>query len=226
MRLLVVEDDALVRDGVRQLLVRAGYAVDVVNTAEEAARALDHEPFDLMVLDIGLPGQDGFAFLERLRKDGQSLPVLVLTARDALTDRVHGLNLGADDYLAKPFAPEELLARVAALTRRLHGGGGGSTLQHGPLSLDLPAHRAQLAGQSLDLPGREWAILEFLLRQVDRVVSKSRIVSAVCSWDQDMSPTAIEVYISRLRAKLEPAGIRIRTIRGYGYLLEPWHEPE
>ena len=143
----------------------------------------------------------------------------MLTARDALNERVRGLNLGADDYLTKPFAAVELLARVQALVRRSRGQ-SAQRREHGPLTLDEEAHRAWLDGQPLDLPRREWAILQFLLDNPDRVLSKERIVAAICSWDSDMSENAVEVYVSRLRTKLEPAGIRIRTVRGLGYMLE------
>lgn len=219
MRVLVVEDDALLTDGIVQLLRGVGYNVDAVNSAELAEAALKQELFDLIVLDVGLPGMDGFEFLRRLRSRKDPTHVLVLTARDALNERVRGLNLGADDYMTKPFASEELLARSAAIARRVHGQ-VGSQQEHGALVIDKAAHRAWLHGELLDLPLREWAILQYLLANVERVVSKERIVNAVCTWDQEMSENAVEVYISRLRAKLEPGGIRIRTVRGLGYMLE------
>jgi DNA-binding response OmpR family regulator len=175
--------------------------------------------FDLLVLDIGLPGMDGLELLSRLRSRHNPVHVLMLTARDALNERVRGLNLGADDYLTKPFAAVELLARVNALARRSRGQ-GSARREFGPLALDEEAHRAWLDGQPLELPQREWAILTFLLDNLERVLSKERIVAAVCSWDEDMSENAVEVYVSRLRTKLEPAGIRIRTVRGLGYMLE------
>ncbi len=219
MRVLVVEDDALLTDGIVQLLRGVGYNVDAVGSAELADAALKQELFDLIVLDVGLPGMDGFEFLRRLRSRKDPTHVLVLTARDALNERVRGLNIGADDYMTKPFASEELLARSAAIARRVHGH-LGTQQEHGPLLIDKAAHRAWLDGELLDLPLREWAILQYLLANVERVVSKERIVNAVCTWDQEMSENAVEVYISRLRAKLEPGGIRIRTVRGLGYMLE------
>jgi DNA-binding response OmpR family regulator len=145
--------------------------------------------------------------------------VLVLTARDALNEKVRGLNLGADDYLTKPFSSEELLARVSALARRMRSHLGRQRT-HGPLTLDEEAHRAWIDGKPLDLPLREWTILIFLLDNVERVVSKERIARALCNWEQDMSGKAIEVYVSRLRSKLEMCGIFIRTVRGIGYMLE------
>ena len=219
MRILIVEDDPLLADGVAQLLRGAGYTADYVGSAEQAESALAAESFDLLVLDIGLPGMDGLELLPRLRARHKAIGVLMLTARDALNERVRGLNLGADDYLTKPFAAVELLARVGALARRSRG---QSSLRRefGPLSIDDEAHRAWLHGLPLDLPQREWAILGFLLDNPEKVLSKERIVAAVCRWDQDMSVNAVEVYVSRLRTKLEPAGIRIRTIRGLGYMLE------
>jgi DNA-binding response OmpR family regulator len=166
---------------------------------------------------------DGFTWLRRLRSRGDEQAVLVLTARDAVSDRVHGLKLGADDYLPKPFAPEELTARVSALARR--GRAMRSRLiEHGPLTIDLARKRAMIHGKAIDLPQREHAILEYLFSNIDAIVSKEKIASAVASWDEHISANAIEVHISRLRAKLEPSGIRIRTVRGLGYIVEPWSD--
>lgn len=224
MRILVVEDDPLLADGISQLLRASAHIVDCVGSAEQAAAAMAGQDFNLLVLDVGLPGIDGFEFLRRLRSANNNVLVLVLTARDALNERVRGLNIGADDYLTKPFAREELLARVAALARRVRNQTMAERV-HGTLVIDENAHRAWLNGEALDLPLREWAILQFLLDNVERVVSKERIVNAVCQWDHEMSENAVEVYISRLRAKLETGGVRIRTVRGLGYMLEEWrHE--
>jgi DNA-binding response OmpR family regulator len=219
MRVLVIEDDPLLADGISQLMRTSGHNVDFVASAELAASALKEEAFELILLDIGLPGMDGFEFLRRFRIEKNSTPVLVLTARDALNEKVRGLNLGADDYLTKPFASEELLARVAAIERRMHGRITRQRI-HGPLMLDEEAHRAWIDGKPLDLPLREWAILIFFLDNVERVVSKDRIARALCNWEQDMSGKAVEVYVSRLRGKLECGGIMIRTVRGIGYMLE------
>ena len=225
MRLLIVEDDPLLATGLQETLRREGYVVDTVPSAEQADAALRVLEVDLVILDIGLPGQDGFSWLKRLRGRGGQQSVLVLTARDAGADRVHGLTVGADDYLAKPFAPAELVARVSALARRGRAI-RSRTIEHGPLTVDLAKKRAMIRGKPLDLPQREHAILEYLFSNVDAVVGKDKIAGAVAAWDESISPNAIEVHISRLRAKLEPAGIQIRTIRGLGYLVEPWKDEE
>jgi len=224
MRVLIVEDEPLLADGLTETLRREGYVADAVGSAEEAEAALKLTDVDLVVLDIGLPGQDGFAWLRKLRARGGQQAVLVLTARDALGDRVHGLKLGADDYLVKPFATEELVARVSALARR--GRAIRSRLiEHGPLTIDLQRKRAMIDGTPLELSQREYSILEYLFSNVGAIVGKDRIAGAVASWDEQISPNAIEVQMSRLRTKLEPSGIAIRTIRGLGYLVEaPRHE--
>jgi DNA-binding response OmpR family regulator len=223
MRVLVVEDDPILAHGLTETLRREGYVTDNVPSAEGADAALKVTDVDLVILDIGLPGEDGLSWLRRVRAQGGSQSVLVLTARDAVSDRVHGLTLGADDYLAKPFATEELVARISALARR------GRQLksrriEYGPLAIDLDRKRASLAGRPLDLPQREHAILEFLFSNVEAIVSKDRIAASVASWDDSLSSNAIEVHMSRLRAKLESAGIRIRTVRGLGYLVEAWKD--
>jgi two-component system, OmpR family, response regulator len=223
MRVLVVEDDPLLADGLTATLRREGYVADYVGTAEEAESALKVSDVDLIILDIGLPGMDGFSWLRRLRSRGGEQAVLVLTARDALADRVHGLKLGADDYLSKPFAPEELSARVSALARRGRAI-RSRVIEHGPLTIDLARKRAIISGKPIDLPQREHAILEYLFSNIDAIVGKDKIAGAVASWDEHISANAIEVHISRLRAKLEPAGIRIRTVRGLGYIVEPWSD--
>ena len=219
MRILIVEDDASLAAGVARILEGEGHAADVMKSGEHAILAATQESFDLMILDVGLPGLDGFEVLRRLRAQGSPVPVLILTARDAIDDRVHGLDLGADDYMAKPFAMAELVARVRALNRRGKAQ-SGPRLTHGPLELDTGARRAFLNGAPLELAAREWAVLEVLLGKVEKVVSKEVIIQAVASWGEDLSHNAIEVYVSRLRGKLEPAGIHIRTVRGFGYMLE------
>ena len=221
MRVLLVEDDPLLSQGLTETLRRVGHVVDAVASAEQADAALRAGEIDLVVLDVGLPGMDGFSFLKNLRSRNQQHAVLLLTARDAVADRVHGLALGADDYLPKPFATEELVARVAALARRSRTQ-SSRRIENGPLAIDLEKRRAFLHDQPLELTSRELAVLEFLFRNVDSVVSKERILGAVTSWNEEISPNAIEVYVSRLRAKIEPAGIRIRTVRGLGYLVEAW----
>jgi two-component system OmpR family response regulator len=221
MRILIVEDDATLGSGLRRILEADGYAVDVMPRGELAVLAAQRERFDLVILDVGLPDIDGFEVLRRLRASAHRMPVLVLTARDTVDDRVHGLDLGADDYMAKPFAMPELAARVRALIRRSQVQ-SGPRIVHGPLALDTVARRAFLSESPLDLAAREWAVLEVLLSRVERIVSKEAIIQAVASWGDELSPNAIEVYVSRLRAKLEPAGIHIRTVRGFGYMLEEY----
>ncbi|MDE2599635.1 MAG: response regulator transcription factor [Rhodocyclaceae bacterium] len=221
MQVLLVEDDALLADGVSHLLRASAHVVTCAESAEVAAGFLARDDFDLMLLDIGLPGMDGMTFLTRLRAAHNNMLVMVLTARDALNEKVRGLTLGADDYLAKPFAGEELLARIQALCRRRDKPISQKRI-HGPLILDQPSHRAWLSGVPLDLPLREWTVLDLLLDNVERVVSKERLVRRLCDWDQALSGNTIEIYISRLRAKLTSSGINIRTVRGIGYMLEAW----
>jgi two-component system OmpR family response regulator len=220
MRLLIVEDDALLADGLARSLGQSGYAVDWVDSAERALLAIEHESFDLVILDVGLPGVDGFEMLKRLRRAERYVPVIVVTAHDAVSDRVRGLDLGADDYLVKPFATEELEARVRALIRRGHTP-TAPRLEVGPLVLDLVGRQARLHSQPLELTAREWAIVELFLTQPGVALSKARIVQSLSSWDEKLSQNAVEVYVSRLRSKLEPAGVRIRTVRGFGYVLDP-----
>jgi len=219
MDVLLVEDDACLSDGIARILLGAGHAVEARATGSDALEATRCRRFDLMLLDIGLPGIDGYEVLRRLRSAQDATPVLVLTARDHINERVYGLDLGADDYLAKPFAMAELGARVRALLRRAQMQ-SSPRITHGPLSMDKAARRAYLAGEQLDLTAREWAVLEVLLQKVEKIVSKDSIINWVAGRDGELSPNAVEVYISRLRAKLEPAGIRIRTVRGFGYMLE------
>lgn len=223
VRVLIVEDDAALASGIARILEGEGHAVDVLASGEQAVLGARLERFDIVILDIGLPGIDGFEVLRRLRAAGDRAPVLVLTARDALDDRIRGLDLGADDYMAKPFAMPELTARVRALVRRSQAQ-TGPKIVHGPLVLDTLARRAQLNGEPLDLAAREWAVLEVLLARVEKIVSKESIIQAVANWGEELTPNAIEVYVSRLRAKLEPVGVRIRTVRGFGYMLEEFKE--
>jgi two-component system, OmpR family, response regulator len=219
MDVLLVEDDASLSDGIARILLGAGHTVEARASGGDALEATRSRRFDLMLLDIGLPGIDGYEVLRRLRNAQDATPVLVLTARDHINERVYGLDLGADDYLAKPFAMAELGARVRALLRRAQMR-SSPRITHGPLSMDKAARRAYLAGEPLDLTAREWAVLEVLLQKVEKIVSKDSIIQWVAGWDGELSPNAVEVYVSRLRAKLEPAGIRIRTVRGFGYMLE------
>lgn len=219
MRVLIVEDDPVLADGLTRSLRQIDYAVDCVKDGAEADHVLATQSYDLVILDLGLPNIDGFEVLRRLRHRGVKVPVLVLTARDALQDRVKGLDLGADDYMAKPFDLPELEARARALIRRGQSG-GSSTLTHGALTLDIAGRRATLNGEPLDLSARELGVLEVLMMRSGRVVGKEQLAEQLYGWDEEVGANAIEVYVHRLRRKLEPAGVAIRTIRGLGYLLE------
>jgi len=213
-----VEDDELVADALRRGLSDAGFAVDRLATAEQADAALAAEEFSLAVVDIGLPRMDGLALVRQWRRRQERIPVLILTARDGLADRVDALDLGADDYLVKPFELPELVARCRALIRRTRSL-ASADLNLGPLVLDLSGHTASLDGKALDLTRREWSILECLALDAGRVVRKESLLRAISGWDEDLSANAVEVYVSRLRAKLGDA-IPIRTIRGLGYRLD------
>jgi two-component system OmpR family response regulator len=225
MRVLLAEDDRMLADAVARALRQSAHSVEVAYGGREADDALASGEFDLVILDVNLPGMDGFEVLRRLRaaRSDAPVPVLVLTARDAVDDRVRGLDLGADDYMVKPFAMPELTARVRALLRRSQAH-HGPRMVHGPLTLDTAARRAFLKNEPLELAAREWAVLEVLLARVEKIVSKEAIIQSVAGWGDDLSPNAIEVYVSRLRAKLEPAGVRIRTVRGFGYMLEEYKD--
>ena len=218
MRVLVVEDDQVVGDAVQRALTLDGFAVDHVESAERAKAALQTESFDLAIVDIGLPKEDGMQLVKDWRRKGRSVPVLMLTARDGLSDRVNALDLGADDYLTKPFQVAELLARCRALVRRANRA-ASSVLLFGSLKLDLAHKEASQADAPLDLTRREWSILECLVLNAGRVVSKEKLMSAVASFNEEISPNAVEVYVSRLRSKLGDAVV-IRVIRGLGYRLD------
>ena len=219
MRLLVVEDNDRLAETLTSLLRGEGHAVDLVSNGEDADATLAAESFDLVILDLGLPGMDGLDVLRRLRDRRAETAVLILTSRGALDDRVKGLNLGADDYLTKPFEIEEFEARVRALLRR-RARANGSSLVVGELLFDVSARSACLRGVALDLPKRELDLLEALMVRAGRVTSKGELVEAISDFDGSVSETAIELYVSRLRRKLEPEGVRVRVLRGLGYMLE------
>ena len=219
MRILVAEDDPSLASGVIQVLRQSGHAVDWVKSGMEADAALDTNPFDLLILDLGLPKLSGFDVLKRLRSRESRVPVLILTALDGVNDRVRGLDAGADDYLGKPFELAELEARVRALSRR--GTSGGSALiTQGALSYDQVGRVAWLNGTALELSAREVSLLEIFLKRAGRLVSKEQLVSHLCEWGEEVSANAIEVYVHRLRRKLESGDVRIVTVRGLGYSLE------
>ena len=219
MRILIAEDDPVLADGLSRSLRAGGYAVDVVGNGEAADSALSAQPFDLVILDLGLPKLAGLEVLRRMRARQTATPVLILTAADSVEQRVKGLDLGADDYMAKPFALSELEARARALMRRALGA-EQTLLRHGPLALDQVGRVASLNDKPLDLSGRELGLLEILLSRPGRLVSKEQLVDHLCEWGEEVSNNAIEVYVHRLRKKIEPGGIRIVTVRGLGYCLE------
>ena len=222
MRILVVEDDKLLSEGLVSVLSHAGHAVDVTASGQHADTLLGTASYDLLVLDIGLPDIDGFEILRRLRARHSSMAVLVLTARDAVEDRVHGLDLGADDYLTKPFSLAEFEARVRALLRR--NAPVQARISVGGLSVDVAAKRLRVNDKPVELTPREWALLEIFLARPGRVLSKGQISERLLGIDEPLSPNAIEVHVSRLRTKIESAGVLIRTVRGFGYLWEGAHE--
>ena len=218
MRVLVVEDDPLVGDGIRRALTGGGFAADLVSSAEAAKTALDTESFDLVIADIGLPRQDGLQLVRSLRSRGQVVPILILTARDGLEDRVTALDLGADDYLTKPFQVPELLARCRALIRRSNSV-ANPRIAFGDLELDTTRKSVTAAGKALELSQREWAILECMILNAGHIVSKNKLMSTIADWSEDLTLNAVEVYVSRLRAKLGNAAV-ISTVRGMGYRID------
>jgi two-component system OmpR family response regulator len=222
MRILIAEDDQVLADGLLRSLRAGGYAVDQVGTGNEADAAIAGHEFDLVILDLGLPRMHGFEVLRKMRArggTGSTVPVLILTAADSVEQRVKGLDLGADDYMAKPFSLQELEARVRALTRRGLGT-ASSLLKHGPLTFDATGRVAYLNDQMVELSARELSLLEVLLQRAGRLVSKDQLVERLCEWGEEVSNNAIEVYIHRLRKKIEQGPVRIATVRGLGYCLE------
>ncbi|WP_448140229.1 response regulator transcription factor [Sphingopyxis fribergensis] len=218
-RILLIEDDAALSRGLVAALTAEGYSVDPAPDGASALMMASDEPYAIITLDVGLPDMSGFDVLKSLRAKGCHAPVLILTARDEIDDRVRGLDLGADDYLLKPFEPRELAARIRALLRRPQVD-PAPVIRVGKLEFDRSHHVARIDGRDLDLRRREWVVLERLLSRVGQVVSKDRLASEVFGYDEPVAPNAIEVYIARLRKKLEPDGPTIRTLRGLGYLME------
>lgn len=218
MRLLVVEDDDIVADAITRGLMAANYSVHRVTSAEAALSALAAEEFALAVIDVGLPGTDGLTLVRRLRSAGKAIPTLILTARCTLADKVKALDIGADDFLSKPFEPAELAARCRALMRRSSGALDG-IIKLNRMTVDLTGRRLCIDDAEVELTAREWLLLECLVRRTGQIVSKERVQQAVSSPEQDITPNAVEVHVSRLRAKLGDAAV-IRNLRGLGYRFE------
>ena len=216
MRILIVEDDAQLGMGLKTGLGQDGYAADWVQDAEAAEHAIRTEHFDLVVLDLGLPGRDGLALLGDLRRDGLCIPVLILTARDAVADRVAGLDAGGDDFLIKPFDLDELSARIRALTRRSHGQ-PGPLMRCGDLTLDAVKRQATLGHQTLCLSPKEYVLLEALISSAEQVVPRAQLQAAAYGWQDEVESNALDVHIHNLRRKLGKE--RILTVRGVGYRL-------
>ena len=217
MRILVVEDDDALREGLRVVLERANHRASVTGDGIDADNRLTHESFDLVVLDLGLPRMDGLTILRRMRQRGEATPTLILSARDQIADRVRGLDLGADDYLSKPFERSEFEARVRALLRRGHG----ALAEVGQLKWSWEHHQGWIGDDALVLTKAETAVLEALLRSPGRIVTKGVLAERAAMDNEPTSDNSVEVYVYRLRRKLEPSGVKIKTVRGLGYLLQP-----
>lgn len=222
MRLLIVEDDLVIANGLVRVLTQAEYAVDHVADGKQALRAIQDDVYDLVILDLGLPTMDGVQVLSHLRQQANPVAVLILTAREDMETRVQALDLGADDFLTKPFHLEELEARVRALIRRSKLG-NNLPLQCGNLRLDVPNKLASINELAITLSARELHLLETLMLRMGKIIAKEQIMESLCNWDESLGDNAIEVYIHRLRKKIEPSGARIRTVRGLGYMLEAEH---
>ena len=219
MRILLVEDNLSLAEGLQALLQQSGYAVDLVHDGASAEGLIKAESFDLVILDLNLPEMDGIEVLRRMRAAGNAAAVMILTARGTPEERVRGLDLGADDYLIKPFDIGEFEARIRVLLRR-QAGLRTATVTFGPLTLDLKSRSFLLHDQRLDLPTRERGLLELLITRAGKVLPKEAIVQSLTSLEDELSPNAIEQYVSRLRKRLAPAGLTVRTARGIGYVLD------
>lgn len=216
MRVLLIEDDRLLGDGIQAGLMQAGFAVDWVQDGALGDTALQTESYAAVVLDLGLPRLSGLELLRRLRARGDTVPVLILTARDAIDDRVKGLDSGADDYVVKPFDLDELAARLRAVTRRGHAA-TDAVLRVAGLELDPAEHRVQFRGKAVELTAREFALLHELMRNAGRVLSREQLEQRLYAWGQEVESNAIEVHVHHLRRKLAPG--LLRTVRGVGYLM-------
>ena len=222
MRLLLVEDDAMIGDSLQKGLRHEGYVVDWVQDGAAAEAALVTEPYAMVLLDLGLPRKDGFAVLEGLRKRKNRLPVLILTARDAVTDRVKGLDLGADDYLVKPFSLDELAARIRAVMRR-NAGRAEPLISFGGLTLDPSARKVTCRGRQVSLSAREFSLLEALLDRPGKALSRAQLEERLYGWGEEVASNSVEVHVHNLRKKLGEDAIR--TVRGVGFLLAAPERP-
>jgi two-component system, OmpR family, response regulator len=221
MRLLVVEDDPKIAAFVTKGLKEAGYAVDHCADGDDALALASNTAYDAAVVDLMLPGLDGLSLIQKLRARGNRTPVLILSAKAGVDDRVRGLEAGGDDYLTKPFAFTELLARVQALIRRATHTAEPTRLTCGDITLDLITHQATLGEERIELQPREFSLLEFLMRNVGRPVSKTMILEHVWDYSFDPGTNVVDVLVHRLRGKIDPDKTRLHTVRGVGYVLRP-----
>ena len=219
MNILLIEDDEVLIDGLTDTLSSSGYRVASVTTAAKAKHLIQAQGFDLIILDLGLPDMDGLQLLRQLRRQKIALPIMILTARDDMKDRIEGISHGADDYMTKPFELKELEVRLQALLRRCYGG-FSNTIEFGDLSLDINNHQIKIKGQSLSLSAREELILELMMLHVEDVISKDRIAQYLSSDGNVLADNTIEIYIHRIRKRLEAYNVVIRTFHGIGYQLE------
>ncbi|MEO6898050.1 MAG: response regulator [Caldimonas sp.] len=221
MRILLIEDDAMVGKALAVGLVRAGFALDWVTDGRSAELALANGVYDLAVLDLGLPKKDGMAILATLRAEGNAIPVLIASARDAVEDRIGGLDAGADDYLLKPFDLDELVARIRAILRR-HSGSGSPLLKAGPIVMDLARKSVTRSGDAVDLSAKEFAVLEALMQRPGAVLSREKLEEAVYGWKDPIGSNAVEVHLHHLRKKL--GSDAIKNVRGVGYRIDAGDE--
>lgn len=219
MRILVVEDDEMLADAICRTLTQSAHLVDLARDGESALHSLSSTSYDLMILDVGLPIIDGLEVLKRLRQKKIELPVLMLSVRDGLNDRVTGLDLGADDYLSKPFHLYELEARVRALIRRAYAP-SGLEIQHGKLRIDLAGRRVYCENRPIEFTSKEFSLIELLFMRIGRVVTKQQVIDHLYGWEEGLESNAVDVLMHRLRKKLEHTGCNIQTIRGMGYLVD------
>ncbi len=218
MRLLIVEDSIELANWLARILRKSNYAVDCIHNAEDAVLAATATPYDLLIVDLGLPVMDGMDLIKTLRHAGLAMPIIILTAIDTVTSRVRGLDLGADDYLVKPFEISELEARIRVQLRR-HGGLSVPQISYGDLTFDMAEHKFTLNGKVLELTSREYAVLEALISRPGRPIAKSSLIEQIFGFDDGAAPNALEVYVHRVRKKIEAGDVRILTLRGLGYVL-------